>query len=290
MHWTYFACVFCFSSADDVVFLNEFSFITVTFQRICFIMTSSELGKEKLLYTRKPSRNMRNDFGVTCTSLQVHVLCVGTKCVLQNDLLGFRFFPAGALRCYVTKTSWLSIPELASHMVVFQAIRCARNLKKVLWNRCPLKATTWKAIPELILSFLSFQMSKVSWYKQRLRALLFKARFADKVEEIKPVRCCDIRYCVGSYVCLYFFVSLLLNDRVVFRTWKRFLMLQRNSEKVPSCKRYLRCVLRLICINEFVCKRHSLHQLITGKWVILGLNKIFPPNNSKSSFRLPETL
>lgn len=31
-------------------------------------------------------------------------------------------------------------------------------------------------------------MSKVSWYKQRLKALLFKARFADKVEEIKPVR------------------------------------------------------------------------------------------------------
>ena len=30
-------------------------------------------------------------------------------------------------------------------------------------------------------------MSKVSWYKQRLKALLFKARFADKVEEIKPV-------------------------------------------------------------------------------------------------------
>ena len=31
-------------------------------------------------------------------------------------------------------------------------------------------------------------MSKVPWYKQRLKALLFKARFADKVEEIKPVR------------------------------------------------------------------------------------------------------
>lgn len=31
-------------------------------------------------------------------------------------------------------------------------------------------------------------MSKVSWYKQRLKALLFKARFADKVEDIKPVR------------------------------------------------------------------------------------------------------
>ena len=31
-------------------------------------------------------------------------------------------------------------------------------------------------------------MNKVSWYKQRLKALLFKARFADKVEEIKPVR------------------------------------------------------------------------------------------------------
>lgn len=31
------------------------------------------------------------------------------------------------------------------------------------------------------------QMSKVPWYKQRLKALLFKARFADKVEEIKPV-------------------------------------------------------------------------------------------------------
>ena len=31
-------------------------------------------------------------------------------------------------------------------------------------------------------------MSKVSWYKQRLKALLFKARFADKVDEIKPVR------------------------------------------------------------------------------------------------------
>ena len=36
--------------------------------------------------------------------------------------------------------------------------------------------------------FLLLQMSKVSWYKQRLKALLFKARFADKVEEIKPVR------------------------------------------------------------------------------------------------------
>ena len=31
-------------------------------------------------------------------------------------------------------------------------------------------------------------MSKVSWYEQRLKALLFKARFADKVEDIKPVR------------------------------------------------------------------------------------------------------
>lgn len=31
-----------------------------------------------------------------------------------------------------------------------------------------------------------YEMSKVSWYKQRLKALLFKARFADKVEEIKP--------------------------------------------------------------------------------------------------------
>lgn len=39
---------------------------------------------------------------------------------------------------------------------------------------------------EVSLSFL--QMSKVPWYKQRLKALLFKARFADKVEEIKPVR------------------------------------------------------------------------------------------------------
>ena len=36
--------------------------------------------------------------------------------------------------------------------------------------------------------FFLLQMSKVSWYKQRLKALLFKARFADKVEEIKPVR------------------------------------------------------------------------------------------------------
>ena len=36
--------------------------------------------------------------------------------------------------------------------------------------------------------FLLLQMSRVSWYKQRLKALLFKARFADKVEEIKPVR------------------------------------------------------------------------------------------------------
>ena len=39
-----------------------------------------------------------------------------------------------------------------------------------------------------LLIFLLLQMSKVSWYKQRLKALLFKARFADKVEEIKPVR------------------------------------------------------------------------------------------------------
>lgn len=42
-----------------------------------------------------------------------------------------------------------------------------------------------------MLKFMHFsllQMSKVSWYKQRLKALLFKARFADKVEEIKPVR------------------------------------------------------------------------------------------------------
>ena len=38
-----------------------------------------------------------------------------------------------------------------------------------------------------LFKFLLFQMSKVSWYKQRLKALLFKARFADKVEEIKPV-------------------------------------------------------------------------------------------------------
>lgn len=37
------------------------------------------------------------------------------------------------------------------------------------------------------LSFDLLQMSKVPWYKQRLKALLFKARFADKVEEIKPV-------------------------------------------------------------------------------------------------------
>ena len=49
-------------------------------------------------------------------------------------------------------------------------------------------------------------MSKVSWYKQRLRALLFKARFADKVEEIKPVRYCDILYCLRSCVCLSFFI------------------------------------------------------------------------------------
>ncbi|KAJ7382145.1 Delphilin [Desmophyllum pertusum] len=31
-----------------------------------------------------------------------------------------------------------------------------------------------------------YEMSKVSWYTKRLKALLFKARFADKVEEIKP--------------------------------------------------------------------------------------------------------
>lgn len=37
------------------------------------------------------------------------------------------------------------------------------------------------------LAFDLLQMSKVPWYKQRLKALLFKARFADKVEEIKPV-------------------------------------------------------------------------------------------------------
>lgn len=58
-------------------------------------------------------------------------------------------------------------------------------------------------------------MSKVSWYKQRLKALLFKARFADKVEEIKPVRSkaryspiglalllCNTRYCAHVNVWL----------------------------------------------------------------------------------------
>lgn len=45
------------------------------------------------------------------------------------------------------------------------------------------------------------QMSKVPWYKQRLKALLFKARFADKVEEIKPVGVDEIGiYFVTNFV------------------------------------------------------------------------------------------
>ena len=51
------------------------------------------------------------------------------------------------------------------------------------------------------LAFDLLQMSKVPWYKQRLKALLFKARFADKVEEIKPVGVGEIRiYFVTNFV------------------------------------------------------------------------------------------
>lgn len=45
------------------------------------------------------------------------------------------------------------------------------------------------------------QMSKVPWYKQRLKALLFKARFADKVEEIKPVGVNEIRIVLRNQLC-----------------------------------------------------------------------------------------
>mgnify|MGYP006973405015 CR=1 FL=1 len=103
----------------------------------------------KRKYTTQTSRQMPRLLRDPRTSLQVDVSRVGTKCQCITKVIcwGF-FFPVGAQRCYVTKTSCLSNPEVDSNTVVFRVIWCARNLKKILWNTGPLKATARKTIPE----------------------------------------------------------------------------------------------------------------------------------------------
>ena len=83
-------------------------------------------------------------------------------------------------------------------------------------------------------------MSKVSWYKQRLKALLFKARFADKVDEIKPVRTESFETCVAmqflsiDWIHLTFGYLTRANGSLAFRHLYGFsfsIYIGRNEKK-----------------------------------------------------------
>lgn len=84
-------------------------------------------------------------------------------------------------------------------------------------------------------------MSKVSWYKQRLKALLFKARFADKVDEIKPVRtesfietCVAVQFLGIDWILLTFGYLTRANGSLAFRHLYVFFSFPSTSAEMKN--------------------------------------------------------
>lgn len=111
-------------------------------------------------------------------------------------------------------------------------------------------------------------MSKVSWYKQRLKALLFKARFADKVDEIKPVRtesfietCVAVQFLGIDWILLTFGYLTRANGSLAFRHLYVFFFfsihIDRNEKQKQSKKQHQKRKNR----QTFCMKPHKFQQL-----------------------------